>query len=132
MSDEAKEARVFVRDGTPWIDSICPTCGGAVLIPRDRFCPSCGQKLSFRFYYKVLDTGGNNIPTAYKWREVTPEELELVRSQHNIENFTRRLKLLEKEFGIEEFDTKDHPLLRIMRKTYVETCFEEKFKCSQK
>jgi hypothetical protein len=27
MKDEAKEVRVFVRSGIPWIDSVCPTCG---------------------------------------------------------------------------------------------------------
>ena len=125
MRDEAKEVRVFVRNGIPWIDSACPACGISI-VPSNKFCPCCGQKLSSKFYYEVLDTGGVDVPTPDNWREILPEEFALIKNKLSVENFTRRLKLLEKEFGIEEFDTKDHSLLRIMRKAYIETCFEEK------
>ena len=127
MIDEAKEARVFVRSGSPWIDLVCPNCGKAANTSHN-FCPYCSQRLSFKLFYKILDTGGRNIPTDDCWREITESELESERLKHSAENFARRLKLLEEEFGIKEFDTKDHPLLRIMRKEYIKTCFEEKSK----
>lgn len=113
-----RDARVFVRCcDTPWISTYCPNCGERIY-PNDHFCKECGQELSFENYNKVheLDRLGK-IKLTRNWTEY------YVNEEDNQSVFLARLEQLEKEFLI---DTKENPIVKILRNEYVKTAFEKK------
>ena len=115
-----KDARVFVRCGDcPWIATYCPNCDTRIS-PDDHFCKECGQELSFENYHKVreLDRLGK-IKLTLNWTEY------YVNEEENQSVFLARLEQLEKEFLI---DTKENPIVKILRNEYVKTAFENKQK----
>lgn len=113
-----KDARVFVRcGGAPWIATYCPNCGKRISA-EDHFCNECGQELSFENYHKVreLDRLGK-IKLTLNWTEY------FVNEEENQSVFLARLEQLEQEFLI---NTKENPIVKILRNEYVKTAFEKK------
>jgi len=114
MANTPKEATVYVQKGSPWITCCCPVCGKTVYRSQ-KFCPECGQALSFNDYRIVSETGGHGIKLPYAWQRI------VIGDAVKLEYITRTLKKLEAECQIE-----DGPILRIMREAYIKTCLETK------
>ena len=112
-----QEVRIFICNDSPWIVSYCPQCGKRVY-QNEHFCKECGQELSFENYNKVreLDRLGK-IKLTRNWTEY------YVNEEDNQSVFLARLEQLEKEFFI---DTKENPIVKILRNEYVKTAFEKK------
>ena len=113
-----KDARVFVRCGnSPWITACCPHCGSTISTG-DHFCKNCGQELTFENYNKVRELSNlGKIKLTVNWKEY------FVNEEENQSLFLARLAQLEQEFLI---DTKENPIVKILRNEYVKTAFEKK------
>jgi len=110
---ERKEARVFVRHGSPWIGCVCPCCNHDVSI-KDNNCSNCGTPLGFLNYHKVQETGGHGLNLSPKWTEV------FIDDEINKTYFITQLKKLERQCRVE-----DGSILKVMRDAYIKTCFEK-------
>ena len=115
-----RDARVFVRCGdSPWISTYCPNCGKRISAD-DHFCKECGQELSFENFNKVLELNRlSKIKLTRNWTEYEVNE------EDNQSVFLARLEQLEKEFLI---NTKENPIVKILRNEYIKTAFENKQK----
>lgn len=110
-----KEAIVFVRHGSPWITTNCPTCGKHIPY-NQKFCGECGQEMSYEHYRKISKTGGTGIKMTGTWTQCIPDD------EVNREVFIRELEKLERVYQV---NPKDKTMLKIMREAYVSNCFEK-------
>lgn len=108
-----KEALVFVRHGSPWIDTACPNCREHITFDQ-KFCAECGQELSYENYKKICQTGGTGIKMTGAWTQCIPDD------GVNREVFIRELEKLERTCQVHP---KDEAMLKIMREAYVDNCF---------
>ena len=109
-----KEVRIFIKHDSPWLCAICPGCAKVVYTDQ-KFCPNCGQELSFIDYLKVRHDGGSSIPKLPRvWTEY------IVDDTLNKNAFIQRLEQLEQTCHV---NPKDSTILKIMRNAYIDTCF---------
>lgn len=106
------EVRTFVRHSSPWICSICPTCGKSVC-QSENFCKNCGQELSFESFNIISKDGGHSFDLPPTWSEIVIDDK--IRKMR----FMQGLKELERTCNI-----KDNSILKIMREQFIKTCFE--------
>lgn len=114
--NEVKEAKVFVRVGSPWICTCCPNCGTSVSSAWG-FCAKCGQAMSFEHYRRVQQIGGpESVTRGGVWVECVATDKKLCK-----EYFIKKLEELEKQCLVSDEDG----TLKIMRDAYLKTCFGE-------
>lgn len=59
------EAKVYVRNSSPWICAVCPKCGHAVY-QSENYCKECGTKIEFNDFSTVSHTRGLNL-RSHEW-----------------------------------------------------------------
>ena len=71
------EAKIYTRNGSPWICTVCPNCSAEVH-ERNRhnklvkFCCCCGQKIEFNNLNKVRHHQELNVNNSEEWTKLEP------------------------------------------------------------